>query len=216
MTQAQQENVSKSKARKIERKKEIEQVQNQYLLAFNDLTHKKISQDFSMEEVTEDDIKELQELYEFFKQKTINLNLLYAKHVYQKVQKLFKKTDLDAILVYLEEEDDKLHMYYEYFIADQVAENGDKLYNGEITNDYAEKFFINMGKYYNTAFTQLCMKVVNGDDLVIIKGMTFDHFLDTLDLTQLVEFTVEIDFDEFEEDKAEDEDDEEEDPINVG
>lgn len=187
-------------------KKETEKTQNEYILACNNLTHKAISQDFSGVKATKKQKEELKALYEEFKRKTVNLNTLYARHIYQKLQKIFKTTDIAAIIFYLEEkaeteEQIEYQMCHDYFVEHGVGEDGTKLYSNQINNETVDKFFTEIDEELKEAINEISLQFLDEEDydLILIKDMTFEDFLETLNLTIPISHEIELNFSEFEE-----------------
>lgn len=178
-------------------KKEQLSVENNYVLALNELTHKTITQNYGTAKITAKDKKDLKFLYENFKQQTVTLNTLYARIVYQKIQALFKKTDLVAVSLHTGENEEGVNvMYHDYFVI-SADESGKSIVDNEIENEVADKFFMNMPEDLETAILELEVKSLK-DMIVVTKDITFEQFLEDYDLTYPIGITVDLDYSEFE------------------
>lgn len=175
-------------------------------MACNDLTHKVISQDLSGLKSNKKQKQEIKLLYDNFKRKTVNLNTLYARHIYQKLNQLFKITDVEAIMYYLEENTEsereyEYELFHDYFVYAGIDKNGKKLYTNEVSNDIAEKFFLDINEELHEAINEISLQFLDEEDcsLTLIKDMTFEDFLKTINLNNIINYTIDFDFSEFEE-----------------
>lgn len=185
---------------KVVTRKEMELAQNNYILAFNDLSHKIIAQDYASTKVTAKDKKELKVMYEDFKQKTVVLNILYVKTVYQKINVLFKKTDLHAVMVYIEYEGEQAIMFHDYYLETGKDETGEPLYGNDFDNEVANDFFVNMDDLLNCALTELEHKLTvdMGGKFFLTKDMSYEDFLVNFVLTHPIGYAIDFDFSKLE------------------
>lgn len=180
-------------------KKEQQATENNYILAFNELTHKQIIQSYGSTKISAKDKKDLKVLYENFKEKTVALNTLYAHMLYHKGQQIFKKTDLELIILYSEQLEDYQQIYYAYGV--KVSQEEKKItYDIHVVNEVANEILSNLGEDLESVILELEVKS-KLEKMALTSDMSFEEFLSFFDLTYPIEFKLEFDYSEFEDNK---------------
>lgn len=172
-------------------KKEVQVLENAYVVTMSELAYKTSLQNYGTVKTTAQDKKELKQLGKVFQEKTIELNTFYARAVYQKLQLLFKQTDLDLFILYSEEDEEgKLNIYHDYAVKIEGSENA---YNNQVNNEIADKFFLELGELIAGFVLELELKVLV-DTIVLTRELPFEEFLKLFDLTHIVAFETNIQF----------------------
>lgn len=182
--------------------KQLEQAENNYILATNDLVHMIVGQDFSSKKITTKDKQERETQFEKFMQNVVSVNSLYIQFVYEKMQEVLKKNAIDVLQItyFVEEDTEEIKTEYDYFIEDN-SENSDKQlqpnqkqYRPALDNETVNEFFQNMDETLDTILLELSGKVLteNGS-IYLLKEQTLEQFKSMFDLNVLVQYTLEID-----------------------
>lgn len=177
--------------------KQLEQAENNYILATNDLVHTIIGQDYSSQKITTKDKQERETQYQKFLQNVVGLNSLYIQFVYEKVQEVLKKTNIDVLKMnyFINEETEEINNEYDYYVETETkSENNEKQYSPALENETVNEFIQNMDEVLDAVLIELSAKVLTEDgSIYIFKEQTLEQFKEMFDLNVLVQYTIEVD-----------------------
>lgn len=178
--------------------KEQELLENEYVLAINDVLHAVISGSFSKSKMNATTKKKIKELVKVLDEKNEELNELYLKKSYLLLQSWLKDTDVDAFLFEFNyNEDDILLLEYDLFKKTvQKDEFGEDLFEaGVISQVFEERLDARTEDE-----DKVLIKIFNAsiyDEVIIEKNQTYESFKENFDLQQSVSFELLINLDDF-------------------
>ncbi len=178
--------------------KEQELLENEYVLAINDVLHAVIAGSFSKSKMNATTKKRIKELVKNLDEKNEKLNELYLKTSYMLLQSWFKDTDVDAFTFEFNYNDeDILLLEYDLFRkSGQKDESGEDLFEAGIINEVFEQRL----ESRTDDEDKVLIKIFNAsiyDEVIIEKNQTYESFKEKFDLTQSVRFELLVNLDDF-------------------
>lgn len=178
--------------------KEQERIENEYILAINDVLHSVISANFAKTKMNATTKKNIKELVKVLDAKNEELNELYLKKAYMLLQSWIKDTDVDAFLFEFNyNEDDILLLEYDLFRkTDQKDEAGEDLFEAGVINQVFEERLDARTEDEDKVLIKI-FNSSNFDEVVIEKNQSYEEFKESFDLTKSVNFEILVNLDEF-------------------
>lgn len=178
--------------------KEQELLENEYVLAINDVLHAVIAGSFSKSKMNVTTKKKIKELVKTLDEKNESLNELYLKKSYLLLQSWLKGTEVDAFAFEFNYNDeDVLLLEYDLFkISGQKNENGEDLFDSGIIDEVFEQKL----ESRTDDEDKVLIKIFNAsiyDEVIIEKNQTYESFKENFDLTQSVSFELLVNLDDF-------------------
>lgn len=178
--------------------KEQELLENEYILAINDVLHSVISANFAKTKMNATTKKKIKESVKVLDAKNEELNELYLKKAYMLLQSWLKNTDIDAFLFEFNySEDDILLLEYDLFRkTGQNDESGEDLFEAGVINQVFEERL----NARTEDEDKVLIKIFNTstfDEVIIAKNQSYESFKENFDLQQSVSFELLINLDDF-------------------
>lgn len=188
--------VKKDKVKKVALK-QIEQAQNKYIVENNNVINKIIAQDFSGKKITKAQISERKADLEKIKEGTIALNNIHIEYVYNVLQDVLKKNNLDGMQlhIYFDEETQGFVNEYDYFLEVETTDD-QREYNTTEEIEDVEYFLNNLEETLDSILIDLSKKVLTEDDSIyMFRDYSLEDFKATFNVEMPVEYTIEISID---------------------